>query len=536
MASGPSGKQPGRGDSPFAAVPKANIQRSTFDRSHAYKTTFDAGLLIPIYCDEALPGDTFTLKLNAFARLATPLKPIMDNLHLETFFFAVPIRLVWFNWQKFMGERLTPGDTTDFTVPQVVYGAGEPSTGVLSDYIGIPLLLGDVTPAESVCAFWHRSYNLIWNEWFRDENLQDPASINTTDSPSSESAFPLRRRGKRHDYFTSCLPWPQKPISAEIVTASVGIPVRSTGEAINFSDNVIGGLALRSQLGGPASDVTVSGAATALAPFEFDDGTLSGGSERTGLEVLVNQMRQSVQIQKLLERDARGGTRYTEIIKSHFGVTSPDSRLQRPEYLGGGYGPVTLNPVAQTSSDPTETTPQANLAAIGTASLTGGFHKSFTEHCVIIGLACVRADQTYQFGIDRMFSRTTRFDFFWPALAQIGEQAVLLKEITAGPGLNGNLVFGYQERYAEYRYKKSLVTSLFRSDSAPGATLDLWHLAQDYAFGLPVLNSDFIEENPPIARVIAVPSEPHFLYDSFISLKCARPMPVFGTPGFVDHF
>ena len=526
MPSGPSGKRPGRGDSPFAAVPTANIQRSTFNRSHAYKTTFDAGFLIPIYCDEVLPGDTFTLKLNAFARLATPLKPIMDNLHMETFFFFVPNRLIWFVWEKFMGQKDEPEDTTDFAVPQIGFLVGEPVTGSLSDYIGIPIGIG-VGP--TACVFWHRAYNTIWNEWFRDENLQARASQDITSSTQGEANFPLLRRGKRHDYFTSCLPWPQKPISNEGATTSVGIPVVSTGDSLDMAlpvDATTG--VLRVLVAG--TEIHYAGGAPAVAEdLQFD----TADTATTGLQVLVNQLRQSMQIQKLLERDARGGTRYVELIKSHFGVTSPDMRLQRPEYLGGGYSPVTLNPVAQTSEDLVGT-PQANLAAIGTASVTGGFHKSFTEHGVILGLVCVRADQTYQFGLDRMFSRTTRFDFFWPALAQIGEQAVLNGEINMVVGAQPIAdVFGYQERYSEYRYKQSLVTSLFRS-SAVG-TLDLWHLAQDY-LGPINLNAAFIEENPPVDRVIAVPSEPHFLYDSYISLKCARPMPVFGTPGFVDHF
>ena len=527
---GRSGKLSGRGNSPFAAVPKADIQRSTFDRSHAYKTTFDAGLLIPIYMDEALPGDTFTLKLNAFARLATPLKPLMDNLHMETFFFAVPNRLVWFNWEKFNGAQDDPADTTDFTVPQVTFGVGEPLSGSLSDYMGIPCPLLAGSPS-SVSAFWHRSYNLIYNEWFRDQNLIDSAPDNTSDVGDPDTEFPIQRRGKRHDYFTSCLPWPQKSLGA---TSSVGIPVASTGESIRFADisTPSTNLTLVADATGVDANAILSGTSGSTTGIGFRD----GDPTRTGLEVLVNQLRQSVQIQKLLERDARGGTRYTEIIKAHFGVTSPDSRLQRPEYLGGGYAPVVLNPVAQTSGgiDVADDTPQANLAAIGTASVTGGFHKSFTEHCTILGLVCVRADQTYQFGLDRMWSRETRFDFFWPALAQIGEQAVLDKEINSIQTTPED-VFGYQERYSEYRYKNSMVTSLFRSNPNVGTTLDVWHLAQDYTGDIE-LNQDFIEENPPIARVIAVPTEPHFLYDSFISLKCARPMPVFGTPGFVDHF
>ena len=528
MPSGPSGKLQGRGSSPFAAVPKADIQRSVFDRSHAYKTTFDAGLLIPIYCDEALPGDTFTLKLNAFARLATPLKPLMDNLHMETFFFAVPNRLLWDDWERFNGAQDDPTDSTDFNIPLVSFPGGI-DTGTLSDYLGLPVNVNNI----DVSAFWHRAYNLIWNEWFRDQNLQDSLVVPLGSGPDVPTLYELQRRGKRHDYFTSCLPWPQKMVGA---TTSVGIPVTSTGETVTWQAGGDANVTLSSATSGADSPV-VANTITGGGNLSYEDGEF----ERTGLEVLVNQLRQSVQIQKLLERDARGGTRYTEIIRSHFGVTSPDSRLQRPEYLGGGYAPIVLNPVAQTSDQlsggPGAETPQANLAAIGTANMAGhGFHKSFTEHCTLIGLVAVRADQTYQYGLDRMWSRTTRFDFFWPALAQIGEQAVLRKEISSVPGPDPEAVFGYQERYAEYRYKQSLVTGLFRSDPTVGTSLDIWHLAQDYQAGLPELNSDFIEENPPIDRVIAVQDEPHFLYDSHISLKCARPMPVFGTPGFVDHF
>ena len=541
MPNGPSGRLPGRGSSPFSQVPKANIQRSVFDRSSSHKTTFDAGLLIPIYVDEALPGDTFTLKMNAFARLATPLKPLMDNLHMETFFFAVPNRLLWENWEKFNGAQDNPDDSTDFLIPEMTAPVPGYVTNSLEDYFGIPVGVASIQHS----ALWHRAYNQIWNQWFRDENLQNSVTVELGDGPEDSLEYEIKRRGKRHDYFTSCLPWPQKPTGGfgDEVGESIGIPVGSTGVTPIFSASVpplpgSGAESLQLDSAGPDANV-IWGAAVGSAGDEIAFTT--GSNEQTGLHVLVNQLRESVQIQKLLERDARGGTRYTEIIRAHFGVTSPDSRLQRPEYLGGGYAPVVLNPVAQTSDQlsggPGAETPQANLAAIGTANMSGhGFHKSFTEHCTLIGLVCVRADQTYQFGLDRMWSRRTRFDFYWPALAQIGEQAVLQQEITASPSEPID-VFGYQERYAEYRYKKSLVTGLFRSEVTAGETsLDIWHLAQDYGAGLPVLNGAFIEENPPVDRVIAVQDEPHFLFDSFISLKTARPMPVFGTPGFVDHF
>jgi len=503
--SGPGGKQKGRGDSPFAQVPKASIQRSVFNRSHSLKTTFDAGLLIPIYMDEALPGDTFTLRMNSFARLATPLKPIMDNLHMETFFFAVPNRLLWQNWKRFMGEQDTPADSTDFVVPQVNFDLGNPVNGSISDYFGIPTPIASGA-AGNCSAFWHRAYNFIYNEWFRDQNLSQPQPRATSNGPDTESQYKLMRRGKRHDYFTSCLPWPMKALNA---TSSVGIPVTSTAETILFSTGA-SNTGMKSAGGLPnVSDLQATSTVNAGVAWSYD----ATDTERTGLEVLTNQLRQSMQIQKLLERDARGGTRYTEMIKAHFGVTSPDARQQRPEYLGGGYAPVTINPIAQTGFSATDvqvaTTPQGNLAGIGTASMVTGFHKSFTEHCTLLGLVCVRADQTYQFGLERMFRRTTRFDYFWPVLAQIGEQAVLQEEINTG-NADVTAVFGYQERYAEYRYKESKITGLFRSVIFPSLTgsLDLWHLAQDYTGDI-ILNDLFIEENPPIDRIIAVPSEPH---------------------------
>lgn len=525
------GKLQGRGGSPFARVPKANIPRSVFNRDHAHKTTFDGGQLIPIYVDEALPGDTFTLRMQAFARLATPLKPIMDNLHLETFFFSVPNRLLWDNWKRFNGEQTDPDDSTDYTIPQAVAASGVGHiTGSLGDHMGIPVGIPDFTCS----ALPFRAFNLIFNEWFRDQNLQDSVPVPKDDGPDLVNTnYGIYRRGKRHDYFTSALPWPQKMAGA---TQSVGIPVSSTGEASLYS--TAGQVSSTIQIdlaGGTDQPVFMSGSNVPGGTLSFGD---KNEGQRTGLEVLVNQMRQSVQIQKLLERDARGGSRYTEIIRAHFGVTSDDARQQRPEYLGGGYAPVILNPVAQTTPEQQTgvNTPQGNLSAVGTSSVGGhGFHKSFTEHCTLIGLVCVRADQSYQQGLDRMWSRQTRYDFYWPALSQIGEQAVLNKEINVAANPEG--VFGYQERYAEYRYKKSEVTGLFRSNVTSGfQTLDMWHLAQDYQTGLPVLDSNFIEENPPIDRVIAVPGEVQFLFDSFFSLKCARPMPVFGTPGFVDHF
>lgn len=513
----------------FSQVPKAEIPRSSFDRSHGHKTTMNSGVLVPFFADEALPGDTFNLNMTGLARLATPLHPYMDNAYFNTFFFAVPIRLIWDNWQKFNGEQTDPGDSTDFLVPQVTAPAGTGwTTGGISDYLGLPLGIANL----SVCAFWHRAYNLIWNEWFRDQNLQDSVPVPKGDGPDASSTYSLLRRGKRHDYFTSCLPWPQKGESVSIPLGQSAPVVRDGNFIPTFAgaSNATNAFTFQNA---SANIQWAGGASSGSGAISWVDPKLKADlTEATA--ATINQLRQAFQVQKLYERDARGGTRYTEIIRSHFGVTSPDARLQRPEYLGGGQSYINVHQVAQTSANDAEPTPQGNLAAFGTSVLGGhGFTKSFTEHCVILGLVCVRADLTYQRGVNRMFSRRGRFDFYWPALSHIGEQAVLNREIFAQGTSADDQVFGYQERYAEYRYKPSIITGKMRSTDPQ--SLDTWHLSQDFD-SLPLLNATFIEERPPFARVIAVPSEPEFIGDFFFRMRCARPMPVYGVPGLIDHF
>lgn len=530
----------------FAMVPRPDVPCSSFNMQTAHKSTFDAGYLVPVYVDEVLPGDTFKLRMTAFARMATPLWPLMDNLYLDSFFFFVPYRLVWSNFKKFMGEQVNPGDSISFTVPQQVTPAGGYAVNSLQDYFGLPTVgqvAGGATVSHSALPL--RAYNLIYNEWFRDENLINSRTVDLGDGPDNVANYTLLKRGKRPDYFTTALPWPQKGSTSVSLPLGVSAPVKTaassqvTGaqQAMTMLVAASGaGLTTGRALG--TSGNTLIGTTTAVSS---GDGGLYPANLYADLSsataATINQLRQSFQIQKLLERDARGGTRYTEIIRAHFGVVSPDQRLQRPEYLGGGTSRINVKPIPQTAQTGLTggTTPLGTIGAMADVVAGGhGFTQSFTEHGVIIGLVNVRADLTYQQGLRRFWSRSTRYDFYFPAFAHLGEQSVLNKEIYVRGDANDALTFGYQERWSEYRYHPSMITGLFRSTAA--GTLDAWHAAQNFT-ALPALNQTFIEETPPMSRILAVASTgKQFLFDSFFDIRAARPLPMYSAPGLIDHF
>nr|QJB18984.1 MAG: major capsid protein [Microvirus sp.] len=514
----------------FAQVPDVRMARSQFDRSFTIKDTFDFDYLVPIFVDEILPGDTCNLTVNTFARLATQKVPIMDNMMIDYFFFFVPNRLVWENWEKFNGAQTDPGDSTDYVLPQMTMTADGPEVGSIYDKFGLPTDIASAYTLKNTLPL--RAYSLIWNDWFKDQNLQDSLVVPKDDGPDEVADFALQKRGKRHDYFTSCLPWPQKGpavdlplgISAPVITNGNNPTFNATGQT-NQPINAIAGSGVLNINNAPSSN--------SLITFGNQSGLQADLTNATA--ATINQLREAFSMQSLFELDARGGTRYVEILQAHFNVVSPDFRLQRPEYLGGGQTRINSHPVAQTA--PTAgSNAQAQLAAFGTSSSQGqniGFTKSFVEHGYVIGLACARADLTYQQGINRMWNRSTRYDFFWPKLQELGEQTVLNKEIYVQGNSADENVFGYQERYAEYRYKPSEIHGEFRSTFAQ--SLDFWHMAEEFN-SLPSLNSTFIVQNTPIERAIAVTGAPHLLFDAWFNYKHARPMMTYSVPSTLGKF
>lgn len=517
----------------FATVPRINVPRSQFDESHGHTTTFDVGKIIPITWIDILPGDTLNLKGTVFMRLSTPIKPLMDNLYADMHFFFVPYRLLWPNFTKMLGEQEDPGDSISYTVPQKNHPTGGWDKDSLGDYLGIPTDVDDATYGWTVSALPFRAYHMIYNHWYRDENLQDSvshegvsgASWDPDDGPDGNSQTGgdyVLRRGKRHDYFTTCLPWLQK---------GTAVTVAVTGES-NESPLFLGATSgeygwLRPQGGTSLEEIEAStnagtggsgGNWSAGEPLEWQD---------PALEVNINNLRESLAVQKLLERSARSGTRYPEILAGVFGVHDPQHNvLQRPEFLGSASTAITINPIVQTSE--TNTTEQGNLAGMGTGVLRGNCYKSFTEHGIFMAMVSVRSDLRYQQGLERYWSKETRYDFYVPDLAMLGEQAVYNKEIYIQDHADNDSVFGYQERWSEYRYKQSRISGEFRSNHAQ--TLEVWHLGLDFG-SLPTLNSTFIEENPDMSRVLASVTNHNILADSWFQCQMARPLPMYSIPG-----
>jgi len=521
----------------FNQTPSVSHPRSSFDRSKGVKTTFDAGWLIPIFCDQMIPGDTLNLDFEGMARLATPIKPTMDNLYLETFWFFVPRRLTWTNFQRYMGEQDNPTDSIDYLIPQIGTPDGGGGIAVMSlfDYLDIIPGVENINWRNDI----GRSYNLIWNKWFRDENLQTSAVVDMDDGPDTLTDYVLLRRGKRKDYFTSCQLTPQKGPTV-LIPGSDYLPVHGIGK--NTANYLTGAVTPRESDGTSASYASSAIIDNSTTDYRFfvEQGA-TGTKGTTGYPAIhvdmtentdgtMNALRMAEAMQVFYERQMRGGSRYIEQNKYQFGVTSPDARLQRPEFLGGGSTRVNITPTTQTNNTGATGTPQGNLAGVGIANVRNhGFTRSFTEHGIVLGLMSVRADLNYQNAMQRWYQIRSRDEEYFPPFANLGEQAVMLTEIYQNAFDSGGAetVWGYQERFAEYKQAFSTITGLFRSNVS--GSLDVWHYAIDFD-SAPTLGSSFIEDNPPIDRTIAVPSEPHFLFDSFLRINHVRPIPAHSAP------